>query len=155
MTTASGVLFVDDEADWVDLLRMAFERAGMPDAVTRVRDGEQAIRYLSGEGPYANRAAYPLPKLVLLDLRLPGMHGFEVLRWIRRQPTLAGLPVVAVTGMEMSGDAKRAHALGANAFLTKPVVFAKVVEMAQQLRDAWLPPDPQANRRSTTRSRAF
>ncbi len=69
------------------------------------------------------------------------MHGFAVLRWIRRQPKLVGLPVVVVTGMETPGDAKSAHALGANAFLTKPVVFTKVVEMARQLRDAWLPPD--------------
>lgn len=145
MTRASGVLFVDDEADWVELLRMAFERAGVPDAVTGVKDGEQAIRYLNGEGPYANRTAHPLPKLVLLDLRLPGMHGFEVLRWIRRQPALAGLPVVVITGMETPGDAKRAQVLGADAFLTKPVVFAKVVEMARQLRDTWLAPDVKAN----------
>jgi len=69
------------------------------------------------------------------------MHGFEVLRWIRRHPTLAGLPVVVVTGMEKPDDVRRAAELGANAFLTKPFLFAKVVEMARQLRDTWLRPD--------------
>ena len=145
MTNAGSVLFVDNDTDWVDLLRMAFERAGMPVAVTGVGDGADAIRYLSGEGPYANRAAHPLPGLVLLDMRLPGMHGFEVLRWIRRHPNLVGLPVVVITGMEIPGDARRAEELGANAFLVKPFLFAKVVELARQLLDAWLRPDRLAD----------
>ena len=132
------MLFVDDDPDWIDLFRMALERAGVPDAVTGLRNGEEAIRYLRGEGPYANRAAHPLPKLVLLDLRLPGMHGFEVLQWIRRQPKLARLPIVVITGMEAPDDVRRAHELGANAFLAKPFLLPKTVAMARQLRDAWL-----------------
>jgi CheY-like chemotaxis protein len=147
MTRAGEVLFVDDETDWIDLLQMAFERAGMPNAVTGVNDGEEAIRYLRGETPYTNRASHPLPKLVLLDLRLPGMHGFEVLRWIRRQPALAALPVVVITGMQKPGELERAHELGANGFLIKPVLFPKVVEMAQKLREHWLRPEPQPNAR--------
>src|ERR1039458_6465256 len=84
------------------------KRAGVPNPVQGVKDGPEAIRYLRGEGPYANRVAHPLPELVLLDLRLPGMHGFEVLQWIRRQPRLTGLTVVVVTGMEAAGDVERA-----------------------------------------------
>jgi CheY-like chemotaxis protein len=68
------------------------------------------------------------------------MHGFEVLQWIRRQPRLTGLTVVVVTGMEAAGDVERAQELGASAFLAKPITFAKLVEVAGQIRDAWLGP---------------
>ena len=147
MRDNGSVLFVDDDSDWVDLLRAAFERAGIPNPVQGVKNGPEAIRYLRGERPYANRAAHPLPALVLLDLRLPGMHGFEVLRWIRRHPRLARLPVVVITGMEAPGDVRRAQELGATAFLAKPFLFAKLVEMAQQIRDTWLRPErPSAKR---------
>ena len=141
MAKAGSVLFVDDDSDWVELLRTAFKRAGMSNPVQGVKNGPEAIRYLKGEAPYANRLAHPLPELVLLDLRLPGMHGFEVLQWIRRQPKLAGLAVVVVTGMEVPGDVRRAQELGATGFLAKPFSFAKLVEMAQQIRDAWLRPE--------------
>jgi CheY-like chemotaxis protein len=147
MMKVGSVLFVDDDLDWVDLLQLAFQRAEISEAIWGVENGEEAIRYLKGEGPYANRAAHPQPRLVLLDLRLPGMHGFELLRWIRRQPELAGLPVVAVTGMEAPGDAQRARELGADGFLTKPLLFPKVVEMARKLQATWLRPDHPAGTR--------
>jgi CheY-like chemotaxis protein len=146
MAKVGSILFVDDDPNWVELLRMAFQRAGIPNPVEGVPDGPEAIRYLRGKGRCARRAAHPLPKLVLLDLRLPGMHGFEVLRWIRQQPGLAGLAVVVTTGMETPGDARRARELGATAFLPKPFSFTKMVEMAQQLRDNWL----QSERRPET-----
>jgi CheY-like chemotaxis protein len=140
MRAAGSVLFVDDDLEWVELLRTAFERAGIPNPVQGVKDGPEAINYLRGEGPYANRAAHPLPELVLLDLRLQGMHGFEVLQWIRRQSKLAGLPVVVLTGIEAPGDAQRAQELEATGFLAKPLSFAKLVEMARQIGDTWLRP---------------
>ena len=143
MTAPGSVLFVDDDSEWVDLLRTAFGRAGIPNPVQGVKDGPEAIRYLRGEGPYADRAAHPLPELVLLDLRLPGMDGFEVLQWIRRQSRMAGLPVVVVTGMETPDDARRAQELEATGFLAKPFSFTKLVEMAQQIRDTWLRPARQ------------
>jgi CheY-like chemotaxis protein len=138
MTAAGSVLFVDDDPNWVDLLRLAFDRAGIPNPVQGVPGGPEAISYLSGEGRYADRAASPLPTLVLLDLRLPGMHGFEVLQWIRRQPGLAEMAVVVVTGMEAPGDAQRAQELGATGFLAKPFSLEKLVKMAQQIQDNWL-----------------
>ena len=140
MRAAGSVLFVDDDSEWVELLRTAFERAGITNPVQGVRDGPEAISYLRGEGPYANRAAHPLPELVLVDLRLQGMHGFEVLEWIRRQSRLAGLPVVVLTGMEAPGDAQRAQELEATGFLAKPLSFAKLVEMARHIGDTWLRP---------------
>lgn len=130
---------------------MAFELARIPDTVRGVKNGEEAIRYLRGEGPYADRATHPLPELVLLDLRLPGMHGFEVLRWIRQQPKLAKLPVVVVTGMETASDARRAQELGASAFMTKPFLFPRTVEMARQLQANWLGSNSTADVREEAR----
>jgi CheY-like chemotaxis protein len=141
MTAAGSILFVDDDPNWVDLLRVAFDRAGIPNPVQGVPDGPEAISYLSGEGRYADRAAHPLPELVLLDLRLPGMRGFEVLQWIRRQPGLAELAVVVVTGMEAPGDAQRAQELGATGFLAKPFSLEELVKLAQHIHDNWLGPE--------------
>ena len=140
MREVGSVLFVDDDPDWVELLRMAFQRIEIPNPIHGVGDGPEAIRYLRGEGRYAKRAAYPLPKLVLVDLRLPGMPGFEVLNWIRQQPELARLAVVVITGMAAPGDAQRAQKLGATGFLAKPFSFDKQLELAQQIRDKWLSP---------------
>ena len=125
---------------------MAFMRTGMLNPIHGVGDGAEAIRYLRGEGRYAKRAAYPLPELVLLDLRLPEMPGLEVLQWIRRQPRLAWLPVVVITGMAAPGDAQRAQELGATAFLPKPFSFGQQVELARQIRDKWLHPVRQAGK---------
>jgi CheY-like chemotaxis protein len=150
MIEAGSVLFIDDDPNWAELLQVAFLRAGIPNAVQTVRDGPEAISYFRGEGRYANRRAHPLPRLVLVDLRLPGMNGFEVLKWIRRHPTLGGLPVVVVTGMETPGDVRRAHELGASGFLPKPFSFAKQIEMAQTIRDNWLRPGQPRGKRGTS-----
>src|SRR5205814_846191 len=91
------ILIVEDRDDDILLMRKAFHKASMNNPIHVVRDGEEALAYLSGKNKYANRAEYPLPVLVLLDLKLPGMDGFEVLSWIRRQEGIRGLPVVVLT----------------------------------------------------------
>jgi CheY-like chemotaxis protein len=90
----SVILLVEDLADDVLLIRRAFEKAKVINPIHVVPNGEEAISYLNGSGKYANRAEYPLPDLVLLDLKMPGIDGFEVLRWIRQQPGLSSLRVV-------------------------------------------------------------
>jgi CheY-like chemotaxis protein len=87
--------------------------------VHAVRDGEEAIAYLKGEGKYANRVEYPIPSLVLLDLKMPQKGGLEVLRWIRALPTLYRLPVLVLTISNQIADINRAYALGANSFINK------------------------------------
>jgi CheY-like chemotaxis protein len=120
-----NVLVVEDNADDVELLQIAARTA--PNAVSFhiVQDGEQALAYLQGEGPFANRQAHPFPQLVLLDLSLPGIDGFEVLSWIRQQPELNTLKVFVWTD---SGDPKaldRAIKAGANRFVPKSVSFVR------------------------------
>jgi CheY-like chemotaxis protein len=122
------------------LPRMPSQALPSRNPIQGVADGSEAIRYLRGEGRYADRTAYPLPELMLVDLRLPGMPGFEVLQWIRQQPGLARLAVVVITGMAAPGDAQRAQELGATGFMLKPFSFDKQVELARQIRANWLQP---------------
>src|SRR5437868_2030655 len=91
------ILLVEDKEDDIVLIRRALAKAGVVNPLQVVRDGDEAIEYLAGERKYRNREEYPLPQLVLLDLKLPGMDGFEVLRWIRGQPGLSSLRVVVLT----------------------------------------------------------
>jgi len=87
------VLYVEDNADDVLLLRHAFKRADILDPVQFAQDGQEAIDYLAGAGKFSDRKKYPMPRLVLLDLKLPKKTGIEVLQWIREQPALRKLPV--------------------------------------------------------------
>jgi CheY-like chemotaxis protein len=103
-----------------------------------VRDGEEAIAYLSGQGAYANRAEYPLPSLVLLDLKMPNKGGFEVLRWVRAHPTLHHLPVLVLTGSNQIADINRAYALGANSFINKSLDYQSTKDLVSSIRSFWL-----------------
>ena len=134
----SAILLVeDDEAD-ILLLRRAFRNARIANYLVEVRDGQAAIQYLSGEGPYADRIRYPIPFLILLDLRLPKLSGFEVLAWIREQPELVDLIIVVLTGSDRVPDVSKAHELGANSYLVKPGTFDELVEMVKQINGRWL-----------------
>jgi CheY-like chemotaxis protein len=154
----SGViLLAEDREDDIVLIRKAFSKASFLNPLHVVRDGEEAIAYLSGTGHYANRPEYPLPELLLLDLKMPKVDGFEVLSWIRRQPDLAALRVVVLTSSDRIQDVNRAYQLGANSFLVKPVDFEHFVEVTKALKGYWLwmtkapqisrPPLPDRNTR--------
>jgi CheY-like chemotaxis protein len=103
-----------------------------------VENGEQAIAYLKGEGKYASREEYPLPSLLLLDLKMPRKNGFDVLEWIRQQPGLGSLRVVVLTSSDEIRDVNRAYQLGANSFLVKPLDFSEFVRMTEALKGYWI-----------------
>jgi len=132
------VLLVEDSEDDIFVIRRAFERAHIPNPLFVVKDGEAAAAYLSGTGKYALRDEYPLPGLVLLDLKLPGMDGFEVLRWIRQTPGVNALRVVVLTSSESIRDVNAAYGLGANSFMVKEMDFQNTVELARLIKDFWL-----------------
>src|ERR1041385_4515920 len=138
MLEQSVILLVEDSDDEVAIIRKAFRNAGVENPLHVVADGKAAVAYLAGTGKYSLRDEYPLPGLVLLDLKLPGMHGFEVLRWIRQTPGLTAMRVVVLTSSDQIRDVNAAYQLGANSFMVKPTDFQNVVEMAKTLRMYWL-----------------
>lgn len=125
------LLYVEDNPMDRLLMQLACRRGAPLLNLQMVADGETAIRYLSGEGPYANREAHPMPDLVLLDLKLAGMDGIDVLRWIRARPTLASLPVALLTSSFDPEDVEKAEAAGADFYLTKPADLKRLEQLAR------------------------
>ena len=138
MAELSVILVVDDREDEILLIRRALQQTKMLNPVITMRSGEEAILYLSGEGKYRSREEYPLPELVLLDLKMPGMDGFEVLTWIRAQPAFRALRVVVLTSSDQIYDVNKAYELGANSFLVKPTSFNNYVEVLRAMNGYWL-----------------
>jgi CheY-like chemotaxis protein len=132
------ILLVEDDENDVFFLKYAFEAAGIKNPLHSVQDGQQAIDYLSGSGPYADRRQYPFPWLVLLDLKLPIKMGMDVLRWVRQQPQLAALLVVVLTSSSDSRDIDEAYRCGARSFLVKPLSVEKRLELAKAIKLYWL-----------------
>lgn len=133
--TKPAILLVDDNPHDVVLLRLAFRRVGIIDPIKLVKDGIEAMHYLKGEGPYADRHAYPSPTLMLLDLNMPQTSGFDVLRWVRQERTWEHLTVVVMTGSKQNEDVQRACQLGADSYLVKPTKFSDLLKITESLRD--------------------
>ena len=132
------VLYVEDSADDFVLLKLASRKCGTPFSLQRARDGEEALAYLSGTGDYADRDEHPFPDLVLLDLKMPRLDGFEVLQWLRANPDTRSLPVVVLAGSSFRADVRRALELGANSYATKPATFNELEVLVDQIADVWL-----------------
>ena len=133
-----SVLYVEDNADDFFLFKLASKKCGTPFYLRHAADGEQAIEYLDGTGSYADREEYPFPDLVLLDLRMPRLDGFEVLEWIRSNPATKTLPVVVLAGSSFRADVRRALELGANSYAVKPAKFEELQVLIDQIADVWL-----------------
>ena len=134
----AAILYAEDEANDIFFLELALQNAGSSHALHSVADGQQAIEYLSGRGPYADRKTYPRPQLVLLDINMPKVSGLEVLEWIRQKSTLKSLPVVILTSSSRPEDREKAHQLGADDYFIKPSDPLKLVEIVKSLQDRWL-----------------
>ena len=132
------ILLVEDDPNDILLTQRAFRRANIVNPLQVVQDGETAVQYLSGQEIYADRDRYPIPILILLDLKLPRCSGLEVLAWLREQPKLKRLPVVVLTSSNQSSDLNHAYDLGVNSYLVKPVAFNALLEMVKNLNQYWL-----------------
>lgn len=132
------ILLVEDDQNDVFFLQYAFEAAGIDNPIQVVCDGQEAINYLSGKGCYAERRRFPLPCLILLDLKLPMKMGTDVLRWIRQQSQLSSLLVVVLTSSSDSSDIDEAYECGAQSYLVKPLSLEKRLEMAKAIKNYWL-----------------
>ena len=132
------ILLVEDDPNDVLLMERALGKAKLVNPLHVVEDGEQALAYLEGQGPYADRARYPLPVLILLDLKLPRMSGLEVLAWLRQQPGLKRIPVVVLTSSNEPADVNRAYDLGSNSYLVKPGGQEEMLELVKALNLYWM-----------------
>lgn len=142
--TLSGALVLsveDEESDGI-ILSHAFKKAGLPNPLTILGDGQEAVDYLSGTAPYQNRRDNPLPGLMLLDLKMPRMNGFELLAWIAERPELKTFPVVVLTSSGSEADVQRAKTLGARDYLVKPNDLQQYVKLVEDVHARWLKSAP-------------
>ena len=129
------ILLVEDNPDDIDLTLLAFQRSRLANVVSVAHDGEEALRMLHGSD---DTPPLPLPAIVLLDLKLPRLDGFEVLRRIRQHPATRLLPVIVLTSSAQERDLVRTYASGANSYIVKPVDFEQFLESALQIGMYWL-----------------
>ena len=147
MTQPVCILLVDDNRMDIELALDAFREAHLSNRIEVAGGGRQALDYLLGAGAYADRAAYPLPDLILLDLKMPGIDGFEVLRQVKATPLVKRIPVVILTSSREEGDRAMSYDIGANSYLVKPVSFEGFLTVIRKIEDYWLtlniaPPRP-------------
>jgi len=132
------VLLVEDDLNDIILVKRAFKMARIKNPLQIVTDGQEAISYLRGDGKYADRSAHPLPKLIVMDIRMPRRSGFEVLEWVKDcSKPLHRIPVVIVSSSEDPADINRAYELGANAYMVKPVQFRAVEHLFESITHYW------------------
>jgi len=132
-----NVLVAEDDANDIVLLETIMIRDGIHAHLNIVPDGTEVIDYLRGRGHFANRAAFPMPDLIVLDLKMTTMSGLEVLEWRRKHPDCARIPVVILSGSGLEKDIERAYALGANTYFEKPNSFAEFKTLLQTLVQYW------------------
>lgn len=135
---SATVLLAEDDPDDVLLTHLAFEKARLANPLQVVRDGEEAIAYLKGSGRFKDRARYPLPVLLLLDLNMPKVNGFQVLEWLQTHPMLSRMPVAVMTSSDHDPHVTRAYELGADSYLIKPPDAEALLALVQRLRAYWL-----------------
>lgn len=138
MSPRCVVLVADDDQNDLFLVRQAFAKSGLSCRLIEVTDGEQAIDYLSGRPPFNDRARYPLPDLLLLDLKMPRVGGLEVLGWLQGRLDLPPLRVVVLSSSGQETDLARARSLGASDYHVKPSDVNTLTRLTRELRTKWL-----------------
>lgn len=138
MTKPASILLVEDNPMDVELIIDAFKEARLGNRIQVARNGKEALGYLFGEQEYADRNKYPLPDIVLLDLKMPGIDGHEVLRRVKSAEKLKRLPVIILTSSRDEGDRAMSYDNGANSYLVKPVSFDSFMKVVKQVSEYWL-----------------
>ena len=142
---SSTILLVEDNDDDAFAMKRALKRAGITNPLQITIDGQQALEYLAGVGDFQDRARFPLPFLVFLDLKLPYVHGFEVLSWMRQQPALSSIVVVVLTGSAETRDHEKASELGARSYLVKPPTPQVLKDIVSSVEGYWLAKQEEAS----------
>jgi CheY-like chemotaxis protein len=136
--TPRPILHIEDEENDIHLLQRALVSAEVWNPVQVVKNAARAFAYLLGEEPFADRAYYPQPSLILLDLSLPTLDGLEILKWRQLHPGIKEIPVLVLTGSHNAGEIRAAYEAGANGYLVKPAGFNEWVELVKAIRIFWL-----------------
>ena len=126
----------DSEADQL-FVRNALDASGVVTSFNAVSDGREAIDYLQAKGDFANRARFPFPNILLLDIKMPGVNGFEVLTWLRDHPECKVIPTIMFSSSAMELDVHQAYVLGANAFMVKPTSAKELTQLIQLTYQFW------------------
>ena len=134
----SNILLIEDEPAHAELTKRAIRKAGNANRIDVVSNGEEALDYLFNHKNFADKKKYPVPGLILLDIKLPGIDGIEVLKAIKEDPDLKRIPVIMLTTSEREDDIARSYEHYANSYLTKPVGFKEFEEKIMQLEHYWL-----------------
>jgi CheY-like chemotaxis protein len=138
MNNNPPILLAEDDENDAFLLKLALERTDVSRPLIVARDGQQAVDYLNGETPYTDRARYPSPAMLLLDLKMPRMDGFDVLTWLHAHPDFKALPVIVLTSSALDSDIEKARQLGADDYRVKPPKFEDLLQIIQELNGRWL-----------------
>lgn len=146
METPIVILVAEDDPNDIMLLRRAFYKAGVDVPIRFVRDGQEVLDYLAGSPPFEDPVDNPVPTLLLLDLKMPRLNGFEVMEWLRKQAFLHRLPVVIFSASSEPEDRRRAYSLGAGSYVVKPQDPEQFMEVVRLLKQYWVninlpPPD--------------
>ena len=134
----SNILLIEDEEAHAQLTKRAIRKAGNANRIDIVYDGEEALDYLFNGGNYADKSKYPCPGMILLDIKLPGIDGIEVLQKIKQHPNRKKIPVIMLTTSEREEDIARSYDYHANSYLTKPVGFKEFEEKIGQIDFYWM-----------------
>ncbi len=137
MKDNSTILIIEDEEHDVEFLTRAFKRTGITNPVQIVKNGEEAIAYLTGAGRYADRVQFPYPRVIVSDLKMPQMGGLELLRWLRANPDYRIVPLIVLTSSTSQADVDASFACGASAYFVKPVAFGELQQIAKIIWDYW------------------
>lgn len=131
------ILYAEDDPNDVFFIKHAFAKVGVANPLQIVKDGQEAKNYLDGVGAFADRSRYPLPCLVLLDIKMPRVSGFDVLHWMRDQPNFRNIPVIIFSASSFPSDIEHAYEIGANAYVVKPVTAVERLAFAQAIHAFW------------------
>ncbi len=144
------ILMVDDSPDDVFLVRRALQASGIEGWLQSAADGEEGIGYLRGQGEFGDRARHPFPNVLLLDLKMPRVDGFGVLRWLKGHPDCKVIPVIVFSSSFLESDVREAYTLGANAFISKPAGLNELIEILRAALGFWsrceVPRPPEGER---------
>lgn len=145
--TTEPILIVEDIESDIRLFQIALKRNGVTGPIQFVLDGQQAMDYLQGLPPYDDRQKCPFPHIIYMDLKMPRVNGFQLLRWIKNHKECSVVPLIVFTASSQDADIKEAYHLGANAYLVKPTNLNELIEMIRRSVQFWgvsqkpIPPD--------------